>query len=79
MAKQQPLVEIYDRVEMIYAQKGMSSLWPKERYKHPFKPGVLCLGVVHSGMYRMKAGDVILRSKKHKRLWKTFKYGEEDL
>lgn len=79
MTKQIPLVEIYDRVEEIRAQKGDGSLWPKERYKHPFKPGVLCLGVRKSGWYYLKAGEIILRSKQNRRLWKTFTYGEEDL
>ena len=69
------LVTVYDRLEKIYARKGQRSLWPNQRFRHEFKAaGTRVLGVQESGNYFLRAGDLVLRSTKGKRLWKMFSY-----
>ena len=69
------LIPIYNRLEAIFARKGKRSLWPGQRFKHDFTAsGTRVLGVVESGNYPLRAGDLVIRSSKGKRLWKMFGY-----
>ena len=68
------LVEIYENIERIYARKGKDSLWPNQPFVHTFKKGAAVLGVGKGGTYKLREGDVVIRSRHGKRLWKLFNY-----
>ena len=68
------LVEIYENIEQIFAEKGRKSLWPKQKFKHKFQKGAAVLGVKKGGKVRLKEGDLVIRSRRGKRLWKMFDY-----
>lgn len=70
-------VEIYKNIEAIYAEKGGSSLWPKKPFKHEFKKGSSVLGVKKTGTIKARKGDLIVRSRKGKSLWKYFDYANK--
>jgi hypothetical protein len=61
---------IYDNIEAIQAEKGSNSLWPKEKFEHKFKRGARVLG--------LRNGDLLIKSKTGRRLWKEFDYPEMD-
>ena len=67
-------VEIYKNVEAILARKGRNSLWPNKPFRHNFGKGASVLGVTKGGSYRLRKGDLIIRSRKGKKLWKMFEY-----
>lgn len=74
----QDLVEVYARLEQIFATKGAKSLFRGKKFQHPFREsGTRVLGVEHTGLYPLRAGDLVLRSSKGKRLWKIFHYPEK--
>jgi len=68
------LVEIYRDIEAIYARKGDKSLWPKSPFKHKFQKGSSVYGVQKSGSVRLRQGDLVVRSRRGKRLWRFFEY-----
>lgn len=69
------LVEIYGRLEQIFARKGPRSIFPGQRFQHPFKlTGTKVYGVQESGLYPLRPGDLVIRSTQGKRLWKPFRY-----
>ncbi len=68
------LVEIYQDIEAIYARKGGKSLWPNRPFKHKFNRGSAVLGVRRSGVIKLRKGDLIVRSRKGKPLWRFFDY-----
>lgn len=74
MARKKRMTRIYDNVQQIKARKGKKSLWPNELFQHDFEEGAEILGIGTSGQYALKKGDLVIRSKKGKRLWKKFKY-----
>ena len=55
-----PIV-IYDKVLEIYAQKGINSNYPKQKFVHKFKTPVIMLG--------LPDGSILLKSKLGKRIW----------
>lgn len=57
---------LYDNITAIEAEKGQDSLWPGEAFRHDFTKGAQVLG--------LPGGDVLIRSKKRKRLWRKFDY-----
>ncbi len=59
-------VEIYSNIQSIDAVKGHNSLWPREQFRHKFKPG--------AKIYGLPNGDILIHSTKGRRLWKKFKY-----
>ncbi len=61
-------VEIYDKILSIEAQKGKRSLWPNEFFKHDFRGKAKIVGLPN--------GDLLVKSKDGKRLWKEFEYDE---
>lgn len=67
-------VEIYDKVIAIQAQKSKKSLWPKERFEHSFQKDK-----TSASIYGLPNGDLLIHSKKGKRLWKKFQYKPEDI
>lgn len=67
-------VQIYENLEQIFAEKGRKSLWPKQKFKHKFQKGAAVFGVSKGGAVRLKEGDLIIRSRRGKRLWKMFDY-----
>ncbi len=62
-------VKIYDNVLAIEAQKGHSSMWPGEEFRHDFKKskGKACV-------YGLPDGSLLIKGKK--RLWKNFNYAQ---
>ncbi len=60
------VVEIYSDIQAIDAVKGRNSLWPREHFRHKFKPG--------SRVYGLPNGDILIHSTKGRRLWRKFKY-----
>jgi len=65
--KKNPLVgatEIYGKILAIEAQKGPNSTFPKENFRHEFKPG--------SKIFGLPDGSILIKGKK--KLWKKFKY-----
>lgn len=68
------LIEVYENIEQIFAEKGRKSLWPKQKFKHKFQKGAAVLGVKKGGAVRLKEGDLVIRSRRGKRLWKMFDY-----
>lgn len=60
-------VEIYDNLLEIRARKGKSSNWPKQNFKHSFKPGARVLGMADGSL------KIVPKDKK-KKLWKKFNY-----
>lgn len=68
------LVEIYENLEAVYARKGAKSLWPRQPFKHKFQKGAAVYGVQKGGQVKLKEGDLVIRSKRGKRLWKMFDY-----
>ncbi len=68
------LVEIYENIEAVFARKGAKSLWPRQPFKHKFKKGSAVYGVQKGGPVKLKEGDLVIRSKRGKRLWKMFDY-----
>lgn len=68
------LVEIYENIEGIFARKGSRSLWPKKPFKHKFEKGSSVFGVPKSGSVRLRKGDLVVRSRRGKPLWKFFEY-----
>jgi len=68
------LVEIYKDIEAIYARKGKNSLWPNSPFKHKFKKGSSVFGVKKGGNVRLRQGDLVVRSRQGKRLWRFFEY-----
>jgi len=68
------LVEIYENVEEVLARKGPNSMWPNAPFKHTFKKGAKVLGVSKGGTVKLKAGDLVIRSSRGRRLWKLFDY-----
>ena len=68
------LVEIYENIEAIYAKKGRKSLWPKQPFKHKFGKGASVFGVSRSGKVQLRQGDLVVRSRRGKRLWRFFNY-----
>lgn len=64
--RRNPPTVIYEDIEAIDAQKGKDSLWPKEKFRHEFKKGARVLGLAN--------GDLLIKSKKGKKLWKEFDY-----
>ena len=71
-------VEIYENIEAIYAKKGGDSLWPKKPFKHKFEKGSAVYGVRKDGKVPLRQGDLVIRSRQGKRLWRFFDYKEED-
>jgi hypothetical protein len=71
------LVEIYRDIEAIYARKGSGSLWPNSPFKHKFKKGSSVFGVQKAGSVRLRQGDLVVRSRRGKRLWRFFDYKEK--
>lgn len=69
-----PLIEIYENIEAVFARKGSKSLWPKQPFKHKFEKGAAVYGVRKGGAVKLKGGDIVIRSKRGKRLWKMFEY-----
>lgn len=65
-------VKIYDQLIEIKAKKGKGSLWPGERFKHPFK------SKSKAAIYGNKDGSLTIKSKTGKRLWDNFDYDRED-
>lgn len=63
-------VEIYDRIFSIEAKKSKKSGFPKENFRHDFQSG--------SAIYGLPNGDLLIKSKKGKRLWKIFDYPDDD-
>jgi len=57
---------IYENIEEIRAEKGKNSLWPKDKFKHRFKRGAQVFGLDN--------GDLLIKSKNGKKLWKKFNY-----
>ena len=57
-------VEIYDDILAIEAKKGKKSLFKNEKFRHDFKKGAQVLG--------LDDGSILIRSKRGKKLWKTF-------
>lgn len=68
------LVEIYEDLEAVFARKGQRSLWPKKPFKHKFKKGASVFGVSKSGNVKLRSGDLVVRSRQGKHLWKFFDY-----
>lgn len=62
-------IKIYDHIEAIEAIKGTDSLWPKEAFRHDFKPG--------SEVYGLQDGSILIINKKGKKLHKLFKYNSK--
>jgi len=56
--------EIYGKIIAIEAQKGPNSTFPKENFRHEFKPG--------SKIFGLPDGSILIKGKK--KLWKKFKY-----
>jgi len=56
--------EIYGKILAIEAQKGPNSTFPKENFRHEFKPG--------SKIFGLPDGSILIKGKK--KLWKKFKY-----
>jgi len=56
--------EIYGKIIAIEAQKGPNSTFPKENFRHEFKPG--------SKIFGLPDGSVLIKG--NKKLWKKFKY-----
>ena len=71
------LVEIYENIEAVFARKGTNSLWPTQPFKHKFEKGAAVYGVRKSGPVKLKGGDIVIRSKRGKRLWKMFDYDRQ--
>lgn len=71
------LVEIYRDIEAIYARKGKQSLWPNSPFKHKFQKGSSVFGVKKSGSVRLRQGDLVVRSRRGKQLWRFFDYEEK--
>lgn len=65
-------VEIYDDILAIEAQKGKSSLWPNENFRHDFKARK-----GKASIFGLPDGSLLVKGKK--RLWKKFKYGKGDV
>ena len=63
-----------DNVQQIKASKGKKSLWPEEAFQHDFEDGAEVLGIGKTGQYKLNKGDLVIRSRKGKRLWKNFDY-----
>jgi len=57
-------IEIYGKIIAIEAQKGLNSTFPKENFRHEFKPG--------SKIFGLPDGSILIKGKK--KLWKKFKY-----
>jgi 3'-phosphoadenosine 5'-phosphosulfate sulfotransferase len=74
MARKKRMTKIYDNVQQIKARKGKRSLWPNEQFYHNFEEGAEILGIGESGQYKLKKGDLVIRSRRGKRLWKKFQY-----
>lgn len=70
------LVEVYDRLEAIEAQKGPKSGFPNEKFRHDFEkePKAKLFGVNHSGMIYVNEGDLVAKSTGRKKLWNLIKY-----
>lgn len=77
--KNRRMVEIYGDLERIYARKGRRSLWPDAPFVHKFQKGARVLGVAKGGMVKLREGDLVIRSKRGKKLWKHFNYKPEDV
>ena len=60
---------IYNKVISIEAQKGKSSLWPREFFRHDFKKDKTAARVIGN-----PDGSLTIRSVNGKRLWKEFNY-----
>lgn len=71
-------VEIYENIEAIYAKKGGDSLWPKKPFKHKFNNGSSVFGIRKDGKVPLRQGDLVIRSRQGKRLWRFFDYKKED-
>lgn len=71
------LVEIYENIEEVFARKGPRSLWPNKPFKHKFKKGAAIYGVRKGGQVKLRAGDLVVRSRKGNKLWKMFQYEKE--
>ena len=67
-------VEIYKDIEAIYAKKGGNSLWPKKPFKHKFEKGSSVLGIAKDGKVPLRQGDLVIRSRQGKHLWRFFDY-----
>lgn len=59
--------KIYDNVLALEAQKGMSSMWPGEEFRHDFKT---VKG--KAAVYGLPDGSLLIKG--NKRLWKKFNY-----
>ncbi len=68
------MTRIYGEITQIKARKGKKSLWPGEAFQHDFEEGAEVLGIGETGQYKLKKGDLVIRSRKGKRLWKNFDY-----
>lgn len=67
-------VKIYQDLEQIFARKGKKSLWPNKPFKHKFEKGAEVIGVNKSGSVKLRKGDLIVRSRYGKPLWRYFDY-----
>jgi hypothetical protein len=62
-------IKIYDKILSIEAQKGDSSLFPKQYFRHDFKKDK-----THAEIWGLPDGSLLIKSKKGKKLWKNFDY-----